>query len=77
MSDLNFYNIKTQYNKCLKRFENGCVYLGKNPKDIPKYLPELIRITKDLGLMIDIVSEKHKYIMTNDEINNGFKIKGE
>lgn len=65
-------DLKQKYNSLLKRFEKGCKYLSKNPNEIPKYTPELIKITKDLGLIIDILAEKYEYVMTNNEIERGF-----
>lgn len=68
----NLDKVKNQYNKLLKRFENGCVYLGNHKDEIPKYLPELVRITKDLSTIIDIMAN-NGHIMTDNEINYGFK----
>ena len=36
--------IKRKYNHTLKRFENGCKYLSKNPNEVSKYIPEMISI---------------------------------
>lgn len=66
--------IKSKYNYTLKRFENGCKYLSKNPSEVNKYIPELIKIVKDLGIIIDLLAERHLYVMTDDEIQKGFKI---
>jgi len=67
-------DLKKKYNATLKRFENGCKYLGDNKNDIPKYIPEMIKITKDLGIMIDMFAQLYLYVMTDDEIQKGFKI---
>lgn len=64
--------LKNKYNYTLQRFENGCMYLGEHKNEIPKFLPEMIKITKDLGIMIDMFAEKYDYVMTNDEIQKGF-----
>lgn len=66
-------DLKKKYNATLKRFENGCKYLGDNKNDIPKYIPEMIKITKDLGIIIDMFYNSYGYIMTSDEIERGFK----
>ena len=47
-------DLKKKYNATLKRFEKGCAYLGEHKNEIPKYVPEIIKIVKDLGIMIDI-----------------------
>lgn len=65
--------IKKKYNHTLKRFENGCKYLSKNPSEISKYVPEMINIVKDLGIMIDILAERYFYVMTDVEIRQGFR----
>lgn len=66
-------DLKKKYNATLKRFEKGCAYLGEHKNEIPKYVPEIIKIVKDLGIMIDMFAEQHGYVMTNDEIERGFK----
>lgn len=65
--------LKKKYNHLLKRFENGCVYLGKHKEEIPKYMPEILNIVNDLGLIIDILAERYNHPMTNSEIERGFK----
>lgn len=64
---------KRKYNHTLKRFENGCKYLSKHPNEISKYIPELISIVKDLGIIIDLLAERHLYVMTDEEIRKGFR----
>ena len=66
-------DLKKKYNATLKRFEKGCVYLGEHKNEIPKYVPEMIKIVKDLGIMIDMFAQLYLYVMTNDEIERGFK----
>lgn len=65
--------LKKKYNYTLQRFEKGCVYLGKHKDEIPQFLPEMIKIVKDLGIMIDMFAERYEYVMTNDEIQKGFE----
>lgn len=64
-------NIKKQYNHNLVRFSNGCEYIGKHMEEKEKYLPELMIIVKDLGLIVDIMAN-NGYIMTDTEIEKGF-----
>lgn len=66
--------LKKKYNYTLKRFGNGCKYLSQNPSEISKYIPELITIVKDLGIIIDMFAEQYQYVMTDKEIERGFII---
>ena len=70
-------DLKKKYNATLKRFKNGCKYLSKNPNEVDKYIPELIKIVKDLGIMIDMFAQLYLYVMTDNEIERGFKITNE
>ena len=65
--------LKQKYNHLLKRFENGCDYLAKNKDRKDRYFIELIRIVDDLGKIIDIMHKEYNYIMTSQEIREGFK----
>ena len=43
---------KTEYNKLLTRFNNGCKYIIENPDKENKYLPELSKIAEKMEEMI-------------------------
>lgn len=59
---------KTEYNKLLERYYNGCKYLEENPEKMNEYLSLLLNIQNKLDIMI----EKYN-IKDEDIILNGFK----
>ena len=58
---------KCQYNKLLNRYNNGILYLTKNPNMIPKWLNELENIMEDLDSLIK------EYSIPEENILGGFK----
>lgn len=60
---------KTAYNKLLKRYYNGIEYILQNPNEREKWLPEILKIMKNLSDMII------KYSIPEEKILTGFEVK--
>jgi hypothetical protein len=65
--------LKSKYNKLLKRYKKGIIYLGNHRDEIGKYIVEIKNIMDGLSDVISELAEKHGYVMTNYEIENGFE----
>lgn len=57
---------KQEYNNLLKRYYNGCKYLSENPKEIEKFMPELLKILENINIII----------VQNDITNKDIMLKG-
>lgn len=57
---------KQRYNKLLKRFSDGIIYLSNHENEQEKWLPELEKIVDELGKMVD------EYNIPEDNILKGF-----
>lgn len=63
--------LKQMYNPLIQRFKKAEVYLENNP-DCEKWIPELQKIVRQLSEIINLAKQKG-YIMTSEEVLNGFK----
>lgn len=63
--------IKPKYNALVQRFNKAEQYLNNNP-DCEKWIPEVQKIVRELSDIINHCKDIG-YIMTSDEILNGFK----
>lgn len=61
--------MKEKYNKLLKRYYTGCTYIKEHPKEQEKYLPEVLKILKEMNEILDKIENK-----TTEEILEGLKI---
>ena len=59
---------KEEYNKLLKRANNGAKYLAEHEEEIDKFLPELVKIEDRLSEIIVLYDLKD-----TNTIINGFK----
>lgn len=68
-------NLKTDYNKLLKREKNAENYLDNVATDTEaeRWKPEFIKITQDLSMMMLDFKKATGREMTDDEILHGFK----
>lgn len=65
--------LKQEYNKLLIRYNNGINYIGTHPKEMKKWEEELFKIMTSLDIKIHEIKFYCNYIMTKEEIINGFK----
>lgn len=65
-------DLKYNYNHYLKRYENGCNYLGEHTDEIDKWLPELMEIMEILSSLLEEIQKYEK--INSDDILNGFKL---
>jgi len=67
----NLNNYKQQYNKLLERYQKGEAYVDGpdiSHQELEKWMPEFLKIVKDLNLLLHKIGEH-----TPDEAINGFK----
>ncbi len=75
MNDKIIEDMKFNYNYLLMRYKKGCCYIEKNMGEFDEWITTL---TDVLDNMVIILDELLKYIdISDDEILNGFKLKGE
>lgn len=60
---------KTEYNKTLQRYYNGCNYIEEHIEEIDKYIPIVYELLKKLNKIIEKIGN-----MTEKEILEGFNI---
>lgn len=65
--------LKQEYNALLTRYNNGVKYIETHPKEIKKWEKELLKIVTNLDIKIHEIKFYCEYIMTEEEIENGFR----
>lgn len=65
--------LKQEYNKLLTRYKNGIKYIKTHPKEMTKWEKELLKIMTNLDIKIHEIKFYCNYVMTEEEIENGFK----
>ena len=65
--------LKQEYNALLMRYNNGVKYIETHPKEIKKWEKELLKIVTNLDIKIHEIKFYCEYIMTEEEIENGFR----
>ena len=67
--------LKVKYNSVLARQKKAETFLNNaTDKEIDKWLPEYLKITSELSLMMSMFAVFTGRAMTNDESLEGFKI---
>lgn len=65
--------LKQEYNALLTRYNNGVKYIKTHPKELKKWEKELLKIMTNLDIKIHEIKFYCEYIMTEEEIENGFE----
>ena len=66
------YKLKSEYNKILNRYYNGCNYLIEYPEQFNKYINSVMELKNKLDNLLTKIKEMHQ--VDENEILKGFDI---